>query len=242
MLIYPAIDLKDGRCVRLEQGRFDAVTGYDDDPVARARAFEADGARWIHVVDLDGAKAGAPVQHALVGEIARAVGARVQTGGGVREKAHVAALLEAGAAAVVVGSAAVSRPDEVRDWIATFGADRVTLAMDVKPAGEDFEVAVHGWQAGSGVSLWAALDAFPVGTAERLLVTDVSRDGMLVGPNLDLLAAIRRRRPDLRLQASGGVRGLEDLAAARALGCDGAIVGKALYEGLIDLKAAVDAG
>ena len=240
MLIYPAVDLKGGVCVRLHQGRFDAVTRYDEDPAARLAAFSQAGAEWVHVVDLDGAEAGAARQHALIGELARASGLKVQAGGGVRSRDDVERLLDAGVSQVVVGSAAVRRPEEVSGWLQAFGAERITVAMDVRVEGAEPEVAAHGWTESSGVTLWCALDAL-AGLA-HVLVTDIARDGALAGPNLPLMQEIVRRRPELQLQASGGVRSLEDLAELRAAGAAGAIVGKALYEGLFTVEEALGAG
>ena len=243
MILYPAIDLINGECVRLAQGRFDAVTRYDTDPFKRLGLFNDEHAQWVHIVDLDGAKAGSPQQHELIGRLAKASKARIQTGGGVRTREHVQTLLGAGVSAVVVGSAAVKNPEEVRGWLKDFGKDRITLALDVLPTADGgFDAALHGWVEGSGISLWDVLDYYPVGVAQRILVTDVSRDGMLMGPNMDLMRALQRKRPDLDIQASGGVRSVEDLYDLKALGVYGAIVGKAIYEGLIDLKAALNVG
>ena len=241
MIVYPAIDLKDGICVRLMHGRFDAVTRYDDQPAARLTAFAAAGARWAHIVDLDGAEAGRAVQHTLIGELARAVDIRIQSGGGVRSAGDVAALINAGVARVVVGSLAVSQPETVADWLRRFGPDRITLAIDVKADGDRWVPALKGWTEAAGVDLWTALDRYPPDLARHLLVTDVGRDGALTGPNLDLLGEIIRRRPDLKVQASGGVASVADLAAAAALGCDGAIVGRALYENRFTLEEALAA-
>lgn len=241
MIVYPAIDLKDGVCVRLMHGRFDQATQYDERPAARLAAFAAAGATWVHVVDLDGAEAGQARQHALIGELARAVDVRIQSGGGVRSRADVEALLRAGVSRVVVGSLAVTASETVADWLATFGPERITLAIDVKAEGERHIPALKGWTEAADVDLWTALDRYPAGTVRHLLVTDVGRDGALTGPNLDLLAQIVRRRPDLQVQASGGVASLDDLAAARALGCAGAIVGRALYEGRFTVEQALAA-
>lgn len=241
MIVYPAIDLKDGICVRLMHGRFDAVTRYDDQPVARLTAFAAAGARWAHIVDLDGAEAGRAVQHALIGDLARAVDIRIQSGGGVRSADDVSALIDAGVARVVVGSLAVSQPETVADWLRRFGPDRITLAIDVKADGDRWVPALKGWTEAAGVDLWTALDRYPPNLARHLLVTDVGRDGALTGPNLDLLGEIIRRRPDLKVQASGGVASVADLTAAAALGCDGAIVGRALYEDRFTLEEALSA-
>ncbi|KQW82906.1 1-(5-phosphoribosyl)-5-[(5-phosphoribosylamino)methylideneamino]imidazole-4-carboxamide isomerase [Brevundimonas sp. Root1279] len=241
MILYPAIDLKDGVCVRLMHGRFDAVTRYDDDPAARLAAFAAAGADWAHIVDLDGAEAGRAMQHRLIGELAAAIDIRIQSGGGVRSADDVQALLDAGVARVVVGSLAVSQPETVLSWLDRFGPDRLTLAIDVKADGERWVPALKGWTEAAAVDLWAALDRYPAGTAKHLLVTDVGRDGALTGPNLDLLAEIHQRRPDLWLQASGGVADLSDLTGARSVGACGVIVGRALYEGRFTLEDALEA-
>jgi len=241
MLIYPAIDLKAGVCVRLMHGKFDQVTQYDEQPAARLTAFATEGAQWIHIVDLDGAEAGQAVQHALIGELTQAIDVKVQSGGGVRSANDVAKLLDSGVSRVVVGSLAVTQPNDVAAWLKGFGIERITLALDVKIEDGVPAPALKGWTQSSGVTLWEALDRYPKGTAKHLLVTDVGRDGALTGPNLELLSEIRRRRPDLVLQASGGVSSLDDLSAIKALGCNGAIVGRALYEGCFTLPEAIAA-
>ena len=241
MIVYPAIDLRGGVCVRLMHGRFDQVTEYDTVPAARLAAFAASGAQWCHIVDLDGAEAGRAMQHDLIGELAQSLAIRIQSGGGVRTADDVARLLDAGVARVVVGSLAVSDPATVRDWLGRFGPEAITLALDVRIADGVPRPALKGWTEASGIDLWAALDAYPVGALSHILVTDVGRDGALTGPNLDLLAQVRDRRPDLKLQASGGVASVEDLSAIRDAGCDGAIVGRALYEGRFTLEQALSA-
>ncbi len=241
MILYPAIDLREGVCVRLMHGRFDAVTRYDDHPASRLADFAASGAAWAHIVDLDGAEAGRAVQHALIGDLARAVDIRIQSGGGVRSADDVQTLIDAGVARVVVGSLAVSQPETVAAWLDRFGPDRITLAVDVKADGDRWIPALKGWTEAAEVDLWAALNRYPPGLARHLLVTDVGRDGALTGPNIELLGEIARRRPDLKVQASGGVSQLSDLAAARAAGCDGVIVGRALYEGRFTVAEAVAA-
>ncbi|MBN9466611.1 1-(5-phosphoribosyl)-5-[(5-phosphoribosylamino)methylideneamino]imidazole-4-carboxamide isomerase [Brevundimonas sp.] len=241
MLIYPAIDLKDGVCVRLMHGRFDQVTRYDEQPAARLTAFVAEGAEWIHVVDLDGAEAGEARQHGLIGELTQAIDVNIQSGGGVRGANDVAKLLDAGVSRVVIGSLAVTQPNDVAAWLKGYGVERITLALDVQIEDGAPVPALKGWTQSSGVTLWDALDRYPEGTAKHVLVTDVGRDGALTGPNLELLAEIRRRRPDLVLQASGGVSSLDDIRAIKALGCHGAIVGRALYENRFTLPQAIAA-
>ncbi|MGE0740229.1 MAG: 1-(5-phosphoribosyl)-5-[(5-phosphoribosylamino)methylideneamino] imidazole-4-carboxamide isomerase [Hyphomonadaceae bacterium] len=238
MLIYPAIDLQEGVCVRLALGRFEDATQYGD-PFAQLADFERGGASWTHIVDLDGAKAREPRQHDLIARLARATKMRIQSGGGVRDRAHVEALLAAGVARVVVGSAAVRRPKDVRTWIESFGVERICCAFDVRPRGEDFEVATEGWTAGSGAGLLEALALYPAGALRHVLVTDISRDGILAGPNLALIELLRSARPDLDVQASGGVAGLGDLPALRARGAAGVIIGRALYERKFSLEDAL---
>lgn len=242
MLIYPAIDLKGGVCVRLLHGRFDQVTAYDDDPFARLKAFADQGAEWVHIVDLDGARDGRPAQHELIGRLAASNSARIQTGGGVRELEDANRLLDAGAARVVIGSAAVRRPRDVREWIETLGLDSICVALDCRPDADGFRIVADGWASDTPFSLKAALDLYPEGTLRHVLVTDVSRDGAMAGPNLELIEWLAAERPDLQIQASGGVRDLSDIQTLGPAGAAGVIVGRAIYEGKFVLKEAVDAG
>lgn len=237
MLIYPALDLLDGRAVRLRQGRFDQATIYDSDPATRLAAYAAAGATWAHIVDLDGARAGEPQQHELVGRLASAHPIRIQAGGGVRRPEDVASLLASGVSRVVIGSVAVQQSASVRDWLAEFGADHICLAFDVR----DGHVAIKGWTEASELSLRDALGLYPPGTARHVLITEVSRDGMLEGPDCGLIREIAGQRPDLDIQASGGVSSLADLAQLKAAGAAGAIVGRALFEGAFSLAEALRA-
>ncbi len=239
MLIIPAIDLVDGQCVRLFQGRFDRATVYGD-PVEQLATFEASGARWTHIVDLDGAKSGARRQTALVERLARSSKVNLQCGGGVRTRDDVAALLDAGVERVVVGSAAVRAPQEVNRWIDEFGADRICCAFDVRAdASGGYAVSVDGWTKDGGRALDAALDAFDGGALRHVLVTDISRDGALDGPNVDLIRSIVDARPRHSAQASGGVSSLADLATLRATGVAAVIVGRALYDKRFTLEDAL---
>ena len=240
MIVYPAIDLRAGRGVRLLHGRFDKVTVYDETPATRLAAFALDGADWVHIVDLDGAEAGRAVQHALIGDMARSVDIKIQSGGGVRSASDVETLLRAGVERVVVGSLAVTQPQAVRGWLDQFGPDHLTLAIDVRADGEAYRPVLKGWTRAAEIDLWEALDRYPEGTARHLLVTDVGRDGALTGLNIELLTELARRRPDLKIQASGGVASLEDLSIARTAGCEGTIVGRALYEGRFTLPQALE--
>jgi phosphoribosylformimino-5-aminoimidazole carboxamide ribotide isomerase len=228
--LYPSIDLRGGRVVRLHQGDFDRETVYGEDPIAVARSFEAAGARWIHVVDLDAARRDGSNRE-LVVAIAGAVGVPVQTGGGVRD----GSLLDEGVARVVVGSAAIEETQVVRS-MAEKWSGRVAVGLDHW----DGEVRVRGWEQGSGRELLdvAAQLAFP-GVA-AYVVTDISRDATLAGPDLDGLGRLVAAT-SVPVIASGGVGSLDDLAALRSLGVAGVIVGKAIYEGRFKVEEAVHA-
>ncbi len=230
--LYPAIDLLGGRVVRLRQGDYDDQTHYGDDPVAVALAFAEAGATWIHVVDLDAARTGSPVNRPVVAAIAHAVrpSARVQTGGGVRTVADAQALADAGVARVVMGSAAVAEPELVAGAAAVVP---VAVGLDHR----DGELAVHGWTQDSGTMLDDALGWFP--DASAFVITDIGRDGMLSGPDLAGLASAARRTT-VPVIASGGVANLADLVALRAVpGIAGIITGKALYEGRFTVAQAL---
>lgn len=230
--VYPAIDLRGGRVVRLTQGDYDAETTYGDDPVAVATSFADQGATWIHVVDLDAARSGDPANRPVVAAIVRAVGsrARVQTGGGVRSLDDVRELHDAGVARVVMGSAAVADPELVTR---ASEVSAVAVGLDHRAG----ELAVHGWTEGSGVQLHDALSRFPAASA--FVITDIARDGMLTGPDVDGLAAAVAAT-DVPVIASGGVATLDDLTALAAIdGLAGVITGKALYEGRFSVAEAV---
>jgi phosphoribosylformimino-5-aminoimidazole carboxamide ribotide isomerase len=240
MIVYPAIDLRRGRVVRLTEGSFEAETSYHDDPVAVAREFKAAGSAWLHLVDLDGARDPAQRQTRLVAEVVRAAGLRVQSGGGIRDESQVRALLEAGVERVIVGSLAVKQPELVGDWLESFGPERIVLALDVRldAAGLPL-VAIAGWRADSGLALDEVLRGFLPRGLRHILCTDISRDGKLTGPNFGLYAALRRDFPALEVQASGGVSSLDDLRRLKEEGAHGAIVGRALYEKRFTLPEAL---
>jgi len=240
MIIYPAIDLRGGRVVRLTEGRFDQEKSYGDDPLAVAKEFAAAGATWLHVVDLDGAKDPSKRQTALVEKIARGSGLRVQTGGGIRDDAQIAALLAAGVERVIVGSVAAREPARVRGWLKQFGADHITLSPDVRiDATGTPLIAAAGWQETTGVALDDFLNGFLPAGLIHILCTDISRDGKLTGPNSELYAQLVKRFPTLQIQASGGVSSLDDLRVLQTTGSAGAIVGRALYEKKFTLQEAL---
>jgi phosphoribosylformimino-5-aminoimidazole carboxamide ribotide isomerase len=236
MLLIPAIDLRGGRCVRLYQGDFAAETGYACTPAELLRHYRRLGASWVHIVDLDGARTGAGLNRALILELARSQTLQLQVGGGVRSASDIASLLAAGVGRVVLGSAALEQPLAVRSWLKQFGAQRVCLAFDVREdeAGTP-RVLTRGWRQASGLTLDEALGLYPVGV-RHVLCTDSTRDGALSGPNVALYQQARRRFPRLAWQASGGVRGVADLAALADAGVTAAISGRALLEKRIPVK------
>jgi phosphoribosylformimino-5-aminoimidazole carboxamide ribotide isomerase len=236
MILYPAMDLMGRRVVRLSQGRFEDATAYPADPAEALARFAEAGASWAHVVDLDGAKAGSPVQHDLIATLAADAPLRLQVAGGFRTREQIARMLDAGAGRVVIGSLAVKEPARVRGFLAEFGGERITLSLDVRLKREVPIVATSGWTEDSGRSFWEIAAFYP--EARHVLLTDIGRDGMLQGPNFALLDDAGERLPHLAIQASGGVSSLDDLKRLRTAG---AIVGKALWEGRIDLGEAIRA-
>ncbi|MGX9720241.1 1-(5-phosphoribosyl)-5-[(5-phosphoribosylamino)methylideneamino]imidazole-4-carboxamide isomerase [Stenotrophomonas acidaminiphila] len=238
--VYPALDIRNGQVVRLLQGDYAQQTTYGGDPLPRAQAFAAAGARWMHLVDLDAARAGGYTLAPLLARIASTTALEVQTGGGVRGRDDVARILDAGASRVVIGSLAVREPERVMAWLREFGAERLTIALDTRQ-GEDgvWRLPVHGWTETADVTLDALAVRYAQAGMKHLLCTDIARDGMLSGPNLDLYAHLSRLLPGVAVQASGGVRDVADVAAARAAGCAGAVLGKALLEGRLQLQEAL---
>ncbi len=235
--LLPAIDLRGDRVVRLSKGDFDLETVYGNEPAEFARSFAADGARWIHVVDLDGAREGARRQTAAVAAIVAAVGDSVacQVAGGLRDEEAVWATLNTGAARAVVGTAALRDPGFVERLVELFGAERIAVALDVR----DGQAVGQGWVPGAdGVPVEEALTTLADHGARTFIVTAIERDGLLDGPDLHLLGRmVRLGRGEII--ASAGVSSLGDIVAVRAIGCSGAIIGRALYEGRIDLAQAM---
>jgi len=236
VIVYPAIDLKDGRCVRLVRGEMKSATVFNDDPAAQARAFAGAGAAWIHVVDLDGAFAGKPKNAAAVEAIVKAAPVKVQLGGGIRDEATLEAWLGKGVARVVLGTAAVKTPNLVRAACRRW-PDQVALGIDARGG----TVAVEGWAETASVAALDLARRFEDAGAAAIIYTDIERDGALQGVNVEATAALARalKTPVI---ASGGVASLDDLAALRAHekdGVAGAILGRALYDGRVDLKSAL---
>jgi phosphoribosylformimino-5-aminoimidazole carboxamide ribotide isomerase len=236
MQIIPAIDLRGGRCVRLRQGRKEEATVYDGDPLDLARRFAAEGAEWLHVVDLDGAfSESSSLNRAIIRRIARECGARVQTGGGVRSRADVAELLDAGLGRVVVGTLAVEQPDLLARLAEEFGA-RLAVGIDAR----DGLVVTRGWETAAAVPATELARRVAAQGVKRIVYTDTRRDGMLQGVNLEQPRAVAQAS-GLPVTASGGVSAPDDLARLKAVaGVDGVIVGKALYENRFTLAAALE--
>ncbi|MEN0644667.1 1-(5-phosphoribosyl)-5-[(5-phosphoribosylamino)methylideneamino]imidazole-4-carboxamide isomerase [Alkalicoccobacillus gibsonii] len=237
-IIYPAIDMRDGRCVRLVQGDYDQETVYGDSPFEMAKSFAEAGAKWIHMVDLDGAKAKQRVNHEYVVRVAKELDARVQIGGGIRTAEDVAYYLERGVDRVILGSVAVQNPDFTKEMLATYGGDRIVIGIDAR----DGYVATEGWLETSEVKEEDLAREMVRFGAKTFIFTDIARDGMLSGPNTEAIEALAKAS-GAKVIASGGVSTLEDLdelAAKQSSGIDGAIVGKALYTNRFTLEEALE--
>ena len=235
--VIPAIDIKDGKCVRLYQGDFEKSTEYSSDPAEIARQFASLAASDLHIVDLDGARSGTQQNRDIVATIASESRLNVQLGGGIRDAETVSAWLDAGVDRCVVGSLAVMEPDTVKAWLNRFGKQRIVLALDVKIDEQNVPiVTTHGWTRKSEATLFECIDDFMNSGLMHVLCTDISRDGAMTGPNFDLYANIVERYPDLKLQASGGVRHIDDLKQLRRIGVPAAISGRALLDGKISAE------
>jgi phosphoribosylformimino-5-aminoimidazole carboxamide ribotide isomerase len=238
--LYPALDIRAGRVVRLRQGDYAQETRYTDAALAIAQRYAAAGAGWLHLVDLDAARDGGYSLGPLLAELKASTGLRVQTGGGIRSEADVEALLCAGADRVVVGSLAVADPPKVRTWLQRFGGERIVIALDARRhAAGAWRLPVRGWTQDSGRTLAGVLEEYAGSGLRHVLCTDIARDGMLNGTNDALYRDLLAMAPGLLLQASGGAAARADVLAARAAGCAGIVVGKALLDGSLPLPDAL---
>lgn len=241
-MIIPAIDLLDGRVVRLRQGDFQATTDYGDEAVKRLTDYAEAGAPRLHLVDLTGAKNPAARQLPLIRRIVDALPSKVQlqTGGGIRTRDDVKVLLDAGVTAVVVGSQAVKAPDVVRQWFTEFGPERIVLALDVRVSDlGSAQVATAGWLETSGALIDDVVKTYLPCGLKHVLCTDIARDGMMTGPSVDLYARLAKAFPQVAWQASGGIASLADVRAAENAGAAGVIVGRALLENRFTVKEAL---
>ncbi len=234
MLLIPAIDLKNGRCVRLLQGEAAAETVYSDDPAAMARSFEDAGAKRLHLVDLDGAFKGKGANLVSIRSILKNISIPVQLGGGLRNAENIEQMFELGVSSVIVGTMAVKNPDVLEEVIQRFSGEKVILGIDAR----DRKVSIEGWQEGTEIDDVEFALSWKKFGIQRIVFTDIARDGMLSGPNLEALGDFARRT-GLKIVASGGVSSMEDLELLKTLEVDGVdqvISGKAIYEGKLDLK------
>lgn len=235
MQLYPAIDMKDGKCVRLRQGAFQEITVYSDHPEKVAAYWQSQGASFLHLVDLDGALAGHSVNEPVIRKIAETVSIPIELGGGIRTRESVAGMLSLGVKRVIIGTKAVERPEFLRELVEEFGKDAIVAGIDAR----DGWVAIQGWEQISKIralDLGMQMKAFGV---EHIVYTDISRDGMLSGPNVEATKKLTEET-GLDIIASGGVSCMEDLEQLHREGIRGAIIGKALYEKRIDLRDAVE--
>jgi phosphoribosylformimino-5-aminoimidazole carboxamide ribotide isomerase len=232
MLIIPAIDIIDGKCVRLTKGNYDTKIIYNENPVDAAKGFEDAGITHLHLVDLDGAKKSEVVNWKVLESIASQTKLQIDFSGGIKTKQSAQQAFDLGATQITVGSLAAKNPKEFVDWIWEFGEEKLILGADVIKD----KIAIHGWQESSTKDIYSYLDYFFEEGIDYVLCTDVSKDGMLQGPSVDLYKDILEEYEEIKLIASGGVSSIEDLNQLKEIGCYAAIVGKAFYEGRISLS------
>ncbi len=232
MRIIPAIDIIDGKCVRLSQGDYNQKIIYNENPLEVAKEFEANGIEFLHLVDLDGAKAGKIINWKILEKIASQTQLKIDVGGGIKTNHDLEVVLKSGAHQVNIGSLATSNKTKVFEWMEVYGAEKIILSADVKGT----KVAVSGWLEDSGLELNVLLKDYIEKGLIYCVCTDISKDGMLQGPSIDLYRETRKLFPDLKLIASGGVASMNDVIELKKLNMDGVIIGKAIYEGKIKLK------
>ena len=230
--IIPAIDIIDGKCVRLSQGDYDQKKVYSENPLEVAKSFEDHGIEHLHLVDLDGAKSAEVVNYAILEKIASQTGLKIDFGGGVKSDDDIKRVLNAGADQITAGSIAVKSPEKVYEWIKSYGADKIILGADVK----ERKIAINGWKENSGIDLFSFLYDFIERGISSTICTDISKDGMMSGSSIGLYEEITKEFPSLNLIASGGVSSMNEIIELDQKGLYGAIVGKAIYEGHISLN------
>ncbi|UEG49774.1 1-(5-phosphoribosyl)-5-[(5-phosphoribosylamino)methylideneamino]imidazole-4-carboxamide isomerase [Ferruginibacter lapsinanis] len=232
MEIIPAIDIIDGKCVRLTKGDYAQKKIYNENPAEVAREFEAAGIKRLHVVDLDGAKAGKIVNLKVLESIAEATDLIIDFGGGVKTISDVSDILNAGGDIVTIGSLAVKQPQVIEEWLMEFGTDKFLIGADVL----DEKIKIGGWLEDSGLNIYDFIGKLLSLGATHIFCTDISKDGVMEGPSIDLYKKIMEQHPEINLIASGGVSNFDDVLQLKEIGCGGAIIGKAIYEGKITLK------
>ena len=232
MIIYPAIDLIDGNCVRLSEGDFDRVKEYGADPLDMAMQYENAGLTHLHLVDLDGARNKRVTQYKVLETLSNKTKLKIDFGGGIQSEDDLRLVFESGAVQGNIGSLAVSQPDVFESWLIKYGMDRLIFAADVR----DMMLAAHAWKEISTIHIFELIDRFLNSGLQYLTCTDISKDGMLLGVNQELYKSLIERYPELKIIASGGVHHLNDLHQLKAMSCHGAIVGKAIYEHKININ------
>ncbi|WGK69829.1 1-(5-phosphoribosyl)-5-[(5-phosphoribosylamino)methylideneamino]imidazole-4-carboxamide isomerase [Candidatus Haliotispira prima] len=238
LTLYPAIDLIDGRCVRLTQGDFARQSSYQNTPEELAANYRRAGSEWLHVIDLDSAGSGGlKPQLETIQSIVKIGGLKVQCGGGIRSRERLQQIFAAGVERAIVGSLCIKQPELVREWFDEFGPERIVLALDIHHRDGTPYMAIHGWQELSDKTLWQLLEEFP--DTGQLLCTDIAKDGTLQGPNFSLYQNIQQRFPLLHIQASGGIATLSDLECLAQNRISGAVLGKSLLEGRFTLQEAL---
>jgi phosphoribosylformimino-5-aminoimidazole carboxamide ribotide isomerase len=232
MQVIPAIDIIDGKCVRLTKGDFSQKTIYNESPLEVAKQFEGAGLERLHLVDLDGARNGAVKNWNILEAVAGKTSLVIDFGGGIKTRKDVQIVFDCGAALATAGSIAVKNENEFAGWLLEFGADKFLLGADVK----NEKITVDGWQANTDVDIFVFIQKYIENGIKQLFCTDVSKDGLLEGPSIDLYKKIIQKFPDLHFIASGGVSSLDDIYKLQEIGCKGAIIGKAIYENKISLS------
>jgi phosphoribosylformimino-5-aminoimidazole carboxamide ribotide isomerase len=235
MTIIPAIDIIDGKCVRLTKGDYAQKKMYNEDPVEVAKQFEAAGIQRLHIVDLDGAKAGKIINLKVLENIAAATGLSIDFGGGVKNITDVGNIFNAGAAMVTMGSLAVKRPELLEEWLMEFSAEKFLIGADVL----DEKIKISGWLEDGGINVFDFIGKMISVGATSIFCTDISKDGVMEGPSVELYKKIIAEHPEINLIASGGVSNINDVKELKAIGCSGVIIGKAIYEGHIALDELV---
>jgi phosphoribosylformimino-5-aminoimidazole carboxamide ribotide isomerase len=232
MIIIPAIDIINGKCVRLTKGDYTQQTIYNENPVEVAKEFEGAGIKRLHIVDLDGAKAGKIINLKVLEDIAAATSLIIDFGGGVKNITDVSNIFNAGAAMVTIGSLAVKHPEVLEEWLMEFGEDKFLIGADVL----EEKIKISGWLEDGGINIFDFIGKMIALGTNNIFCTDISKDGVMQGPSIELYEKIMHEHPEIHLIASGGVSNIDDVKALKAIGCSGAIIGKAIYEGNITLK------
>lgn len=236
MRIIPAIDIIDGKCVRLTKGDYNTKKIYNENPLEVAKEFEAAGIQYLHVVDLDGAKASQIINYKVLEEIASKTNLKIDFGGGLKSDKDLEIAFNSGASQITGGSIAVKNPTIFESWIAKFGAEKIILGADFYPYTKGGKIATNGWQVESDLVLIPFIQLYQTKGIHYVICTDISKDGMLLGPSFEIYQEILSETANLKLIASGGISTFDEIPKLAAIGCEGVIIGKAIYENKISLK------